>query len=45
MDNKEKITIRIKDATKIYGEQIVLNQVSLEMKSGVIYGFVGQNGS
>lgn len=38
-------TIKVEGATKIYGEQTVLNNVSLEMKSGVIYGFVGQNGS
>lgn len=45
MKNKGNITIRIKDATKIYGDQTVLNRISLEMRSGVIYGFVGQNGS
>lgn len=45
MNNKQSVTIKVKDATKIYGEQTVLNHVSLEMKSGVIYGFVGQNGS
>ena len=39
------VTIKVEGATKIYGEQTVLNNVSLEMKSGVIYGFVGQNGS
>lgn len=38
-------TIKVEGAIKIYGEQTVLNSVSLEMKSGVIYGFVGQNGS
>lgn len=38
-------TIKVEGAIKIYGEQTVLNNVSLEMKSGVIYGFVGQNGS
>lgn len=38
-------TIKVEEAIKIYGEQTVLNNVSLEMKSGVIYGFVGQNGS
>lgn len=45
MDSNQKVTIRVKEATKIYGDQTVLNQVSLEMKGGVIYGFVGQNGS
>lgn len=38
-------TIKVEGAIKIYGEQTVLNNVSLEMNSGVIYGFVGQNGS
>lgn len=39
------ITIKVKDAVKKYGDQIVLKNVSLELESGVIYGFVGQNGS
>ena len=39
------VTIKICNAMKQYGEQIVLNHVSMELKSGVIYGFVGQNGS
>ena len=38
------VTIKIKDAVKQYGDQTVLKQVSLELESGVIYGFVGQNG-
>lgn len=39
------ITVKVNDAVKQYGDQIVLNHVSLELKKGVIYGFVGQNGS
>lgn len=39
------MTIQVKNAVKKYGDQIVLNNVSLEMKKGIIYGFVGQNGS
>ena len=45
MGNEHITTIKVKNAVKIYGEQTVLNQVSLELKSGIIYGFVGQNGS
>lgn len=45
MREQSEITIRVQDAVKIYGEQTVLNHVSLELRSGVIYGFVGQNGS
>lgn len=45
MREHNEITIRVKDAVKVYGEQTVLNHVSLELRRGVIYGFVGQNGS
>ena len=39
------VTIKVNDAVKQYGDQTVLKHVSLELESGVIYGFVGQNGS
>lgn len=45
MADNSKVTIKVKEAVKIYGEQTVVDHVSLEMRSGVIYGFVGQNGS
>lgn len=37
--------IRISELTKYYGNDIVLNNVSLCMKPGFIYGLVGRNGS
>lgn len=36
--------IIIENATKKFGSQIVLNNVSLSLEDGKIYGFVGQNG-
>ena len=45
MREHNEITIHVNDAVKIYGDQTVLNHVSLELRSGKIYGFVGQNGS
>lgn len=45
MSDGGNITISVKDAVKIYGDQTVLNHVSLELRAGNIYGFVGQNGS
>ena len=37
--------IIIENATKKFGTQTVLNNVSLTLEDGKIYGFVGQNGS
>lgn len=45
MMEERKVTVCVKDAVKIYGEQTVLNHVSLELREGTIYGIVGQNGS
>ena len=36
--------IIIENATKKFGTQTVLNNVSLTLEDGKIYGFVGQNG-
>ena len=45
MERNKKVTIRVNDAGKKYGDQTVLKHVTLELEAGQIYGFVGQNGS
>lgn len=45
MNTEGDITVVVKNAVKRYGEHIVLNNVSLELRRGTIYGIVGQNGS
>ncbi|MBD5555893.1 MAG: ATP-binding cassette domain-containing protein [Roseburia sp.] len=37
--------IRVENAVKVYGNQTVLDHVSLEIRSGEICGIVGRNGS
>lgn len=37
--------IQIQNVTKVYGKQIVLSNVSAQLKEGNIYGLVGVNGS
>lgn len=37
--------IQIQNVTKVYGKQIVLSNVSAQMKEGNIFGLVGVNGS
>lgn len=39
------MSISIKDVSKHYGEQCVLNNVSFEIGSGQIVGFIGPNGA
>lgn len=39
------MSISIKNVTKHYGEQTVLNDVSFEIGSGQIVGFIGPNGA
>jgi len=39
------MSIQVKDLTKIYGEQKALDQISFEIKTGEIVGFVGPNGA
>lgn len=40
-----KSAVRISHLSKNFGEQVVLNDVSLELQEGQIYGIVGRNGS
>lgn len=37
--------VTVQNVTKVYGQQIVLNHVSLSCVEGKIYGLVGRNGS
>ena len=39
------MSVRVKDLTKIYGEQAAVDQVSFELNSGEILGFLGPNGA
>jgi ABC-2 type transport system ATP-binding protein len=39
------MSIQVKDLTKIYGEQKAIDQISFEIKTGEIVGFVGPNGA
>lgn len=37
--------IEVKDLTKKFQNQVVLEHISMTMESGHIYGFIGRNGS
>src|SRR5690554_1633567 len=37
--------LQVKDISKFYGENQVLNKVSLNIKKGEIHGLVGENGA
>ncbi|MFO7830079.1 MAG: gliding motility-associated ABC transporter ATP-binding subunit GldA [Bacteroidales bacterium] len=39
------MSIQVKDLTKIYGKQKAIDQISFEIKTGEIVGFVGPNGA
>ncbi len=39
------MSIQVKDLSKIYGQQKALDQISFEIKTGEIVGFVGPNGA
>jgi ABC-2 type transport system ATP-binding protein len=40
-----EITVRLQDVTKGYGEFIAVNELSLAVKAGRIYGLLGPNGA
>lgn len=42
---KEKMMLRIEHLTKVYGEKKAVDDLSIEIKSGEIYGFIGHNGA
>lgn len=39
------MSIKVKEVTKLYGEQLALNKVSFEIGSGEVVGFLGPNGA
>jgi ABC-2 type transport system ATP-binding protein len=43
--NNMEITIKVEQASKSFGKKMVLNNVSLNMKKGQIYGLIGPSGA
>ena len=41
----QNICVKIEHVTKRFGEDIVLQEVNLSLKTGNVYGIVGNNGS
>ena len=39
------MSLQLKNLTKIYGEQIAVNEISFDIKQGEIVGFLGPNGA
>lgn len=39
------MSIKVQNLTKVYGEQIALNQINFSVKKGEIVGFLGPNGA
>lgn len=42
---KEEYALRTENLTKVYGEHTVVNAVSMHVRRGDIYGFIGKNGA
>ena len=40
-----KWAIDVKNLTKHFGDRVVVNNISLQVPKGKIYGFLGPNGS
>jgi len=38
-------TIELRDVTKIFGKQAAVDNLSLNVPQGSVYGFIGPNGS
>jgi len=45
MVNSNKITIKISNLTKLFGQLVAVNDLSLEIYKGEIFGFLGPNGA
>ena len=43
MDNK--VILEIKDVSKSFGKNKIIDNINLQVKEGEIYGFVGPNGA
>ncbi|KFJ44046.1 ABC transporter ATP-binding protein [Francisella philomiragia] len=44
-DKEGQLIIDVKNLTKVYGDKTVVDNISLQVKQGDIYGFLGPNGS
>ena len=42
---REYIMVKIEHLTKAYGNKLAVDDLSLEIKPGEIYGFIGHNGA
>ncbi|GAB4221972.1 MAG: ABC transporter ATP-binding protein [Francisella sp.] len=45
MMNDSNLIIDVKNLTKVYGDKTVVDNITLQVKKGEIYGFLGLNGS
>ena len=45
MNNDKEYIIEVKNVTKKYGANIVLNDVTVSFEKGKIHGLIGRNGS
>ncbi len=43
--NEQKITLRVENVVKKYGDFTAVDKISLEVKAGRIFGFLGPNGA
>lgn len=44
-DKDDQLIIDVKNLTKVYGDKNVVDNISMQVKQGDIYGFLGPNGS
>lgn len=45
MTDQDKFIIDVSNLTKVYGDKTVVDNISLRVREGDIYGFLGPNGS
>ncbi len=45
MVNSNKIAIKITNLTKMFGQLVAVNDLSLDIYKGEIFGFLGPNGA
>ena len=42
---EQEVVVKVENISKSYGEQKVLQGISMELHKGKIYGLIGRNGS